>query len=419
MIQILSLFLGLSTGVQPVELRVQHPVERVEITLDGELVETLERPPWRFDLDLGEALLPHRLEATGLDLQDRVVERATRWINLDEEAFWTNNSDGSFRFDADRDLTPVAVVLAKGTKLPPAEQMSDWFVVDSQPARVAKVEHQPAELIIVRDPAAQQWLEVLGTFFVLLETGINITDLDGSTQALDREAFLQQGRKALDRIGAGADTLALERAWNLWQNFLRLDGEGSLRFISPLAAPASAVAGRKVVFNNTTAMDAEVDGLLYHSARIRPLEFELRIADAVAVAGLESHAFSAPRAVLLLLTDIPKGRSRFEPEAVRKYLETLGVPLFSWTFKEPMSEWGETSQIVNPDQRGNISDQSAESIVRRARNAFARVRNSLNRQRIVWIVGRHLPQDIRLSSQAQGIRLAGPTVDPTQGENAR
>ena len=37
---------------------------------------------------------------------------------------------------------------------------------------------------------------------------------------------------------------------------------------------------------------------------------------------------------------------------------------------------------------------------------FAGCATELDEQRIVWVNGRHLPQDIELSEKAKGIRLA-------------
>ena len=53
----LSLFLGLTSGVQQVRLNVQGRVAEVELKLDGETVATLDSPPWVVPIDLGPALL--------------------------------------------------------------------------------------------------------------------------------------------------------------------------------------------------------------------------------------------------------------------------------------------------------------------------------------------------------------------------
>jgi hypothetical protein len=58
---------------------------------------------------------------------------------------------------------------------------------------------------------------------------------------------------------------------------------------------------------------------------------------------------------------------------------------------EPPSGWGDPLPVDKVDD-----------LVRRVRQ----LRYRLEEQRIVWVRGRHLPQDIELSDQAQGISLA-------------
>ena len=43
------------------ELGVGAEAAEVEVLLDGRSVATLDAPPWRLDVDLGEALVPHEL----------------------------------------------------------------------------------------------------------------------------------------------------------------------------------------------------------------------------------------------------------------------------------------------------------------------------------------------------------------------
>jgi hypothetical protein len=99
--------------------------------------------------------------------------------------------------------------------------------------------------------------------------------------------------------------------------------------------------------------------------------------------------------VILLLGGEREDGSRFSAEAARGYLGALRVPLFVWDLSGPATEvpagWGDSRSI-----------DTIDDLVRAAR----RVRSRLDVQRIVWINGRHLPQDIELGPRAQGIRLA-------------
>src|SRR5262245_11059287 len=81
-IAFLTLFLGLTSGVQPFELSVGGPVSSVEILLDGAVAQRLDAPPWKGEIDLGSGLAPHELVARALDGSGRELARARQWINL-------------------------------------------------------------------------------------------------------------------------------------------------------------------------------------------------------------------------------------------------------------------------------------------------------------------------------------------------
>jgi len=81
MIEILTLVSGLLAGPQHVELAVSAAAQSVEIRLDGGQVETLAEPPWTFTVELGEGLLPHRLELTSRDAAGRGLDREELWLN--------------------------------------------------------------------------------------------------------------------------------------------------------------------------------------------------------------------------------------------------------------------------------------------------------------------------------------------------
>lgn len=120
-----------------------------------------------------------------------------------------------------------------------------------------------------------------------------------------------------------------------------------------------------------------------------------RIADAVAVAGLQAARENHRRAVVLVLGPDPLDTSDYDPATVRAYLDSIRVPLFVWSFYDlgsPMAQaWGGAEDI---------------STLAKLEDAAERLRAELDSQRIVWVDGRHLPQAIRLSSAA-GVELVG------------
>jgi hypothetical protein len=97
-----------------------------------------------------------------------------------------------------------------------------------------------------------------------------------------------------------------------------------------------------------------------------------------------------------VLGDETADGSRHSPASVRKYLETIRVPFTVWSLKsletQPLAKsWGAVEDVSS---RGRLE------------KAVERLKADLASQRIVWVQGRHLPQEITLSEKAFGIELA-------------
>jgi hypothetical protein len=93
------------------------------------------------------------------------------------------------------------------------------------------------------------------------------------------------------------------------------------------------------------------------------------------------------------LGDPTQDDSNLTAAQVRRYLERLQVPLDVWTTtrrKDLESTWGEASKVVTYAQ---------------VEGAWRRLRKDLARQRVVWVSGIHLPQEIALAPEAVGISL--------------
>jgi hypothetical protein len=87
--------------------------------------------------------------------------------------------------------------------------------------------------------------------------------------------------------------------------------------------------------------------------------------------------------------------SRFPPDVVRRFLADLHVPLVVWNLSGPgamaPASW-------RPDGAfGGFEDLAAAS---------GRLRTLLDRQRIVWLAGHHLPQLLGLGPAVSGIEIA-------------
>jgi hypothetical protein len=435
MVEFLSVLIGLYTGVHTVELAAADEVAAIEVRLDGESLRVLSQPPWRFECDFGANPTPHELVAIAQDARGREIDRATRWVNvavsrsaasmsleagaggtptavrISWESIGTRRPrtvevlfDGEPlpvtdphrvplpRFDPDKihfisatltfseeqvsrleasfggalgeeirtALTAVAVVLDKGAVMPAAEQMQGWFHENGSPLAVHGVERGAAEVIFVRDPSAQPQLE-------------RLVDLAlGPSPLPDRLRGL---------------------AW--------LGKDVSLSFLAPGAAPLPGDDLRAEMFPHSPTYGADEGGLLRISQLAAEMGFPMYLGDAVAIAGMSAHGRHRRRAVVVLLGGASSDHSEFPAEAVRGYLRQLHVPLAVWSFSSEAAYPGlAETRYVGPQP-------ADRKVPKRFSEALDDLKQVLQQQRIVWLEGRHLPQDIELSAAARGIRLAG------------
>jgi hypothetical protein len=435
-VDFLTLLVGLVIGVHDVELAVSGPVARVEIRLDGEVLAAADGEPWVMPCDFGREPRPGELEAVAFDIDGRELARARRWINLPDERAdaeivairgpgggvtgarlaWSSPEfdrprkilveldgaalkvrppfvidlediparevhvltaelsfsaevvvrrelvfGGEFGGDHDSGLTAVAVVLEDLDELPPAEAMEGWFLEHGQPLRVAAGENPAARLVIVRDPATVRRLSEMGP-------------------ELERRRKKSRRNPGRDR---GPDTF---------------DDEVAIRVLSPEPFVPDGRALAALLFPISDRPTPGSKGLVtaaVGTSTASSLGGPLMMADAVAVAGVRAAEGNERRAVVLLLGGKREDGGRFPPEVARRYLADLHVPLVVWDLSgpaaEPPSGWGEMRPVDNVDDLAR---------------GVRRLRYQLDEQRIVWLNGRHLPQEIELSAEARGIRLA-------------
>lgn len=427
----LSLFFGLLTGPYPIELAVEGPVSTVEVSLDGRVVKRLAAPPWEVTIDLGARLEPHEIVARALDAGGAEIGRARETANLPKSPVkvdilleegadgraggarvaWTSlrgdapraislyldgeplKLDASFRAnlpqgdpqsihlltaevdlaparpvrrerayggaygsEAAAELTSVPLKVPKGRRLTP-EALAGRLEATGAALKVAAVEEGPAQLVVVRSPDVGEMEERLGTRgkadlrFLKLDPNVEISFIFPWTE----------------RFAAGQEMT------DLFQISPWTPGDRAfpplLRLVERIDGPAGA----------------------NRSSR--------RIADAVAVAGLEAVRDSRRRAVLLILSGREKDESRFSAAEARHLLASIHVPLFVWTFHEPapgsqLAAWGEA---VNA------------SYGKRVEIGVEAIRKELRSQRIALIDGMLLPQSIRVVPGIgdDGLTIAG------------
>ncbi len=424
MVHFLSFLVGLVVGVHPIEVAVTGPVSRVEIRLDGETVAQLKSGPWRTEIDLGPTLKPALLEARAFDAEGRLMGKDRQWLNmprpraegvviprLDEEGFvigarlqWNSAEflkpkrvdfrldgksvahdsdlsvdlrgadpstlhilDTEIRFpdhvvvreqlvfgkgysgDLSLHLTALPVLVDDPDAFPPAEGLDGWFEARGEPVKVADVEEGTAQLIIVRGSSVDDHLKAL-------DHKLKDSAEDGSTDTLSDDVLF----RVIGTIPTGGP-------------------RGNARLF-PFSQ--AQTVGRKGLADEL------------EKARFGDLQFGLhRRADAVALAGLEAATGNQRRAVLLILGPDREDSSTHSPAAVRSYLEALRVPLFVFDIAgaSPAAEaWRPVDEVVDP---------------LRWLSSVQWLQEDLDSQRIVWLIGRHLPSDITLGPKAKGIEL--------------
>jgi hypothetical protein len=443
MIAFASFFLGLVVGLQPVTVLVQGPVAAVSFELDGKIVGRAARPPWTLPVDFGAELLPHELVGRAFDQEGRELGETRQFLNLprppaEVEVLLERDAKGkavaarlsaqsivgglpshvsaafdgsplsslnSSRFElpdydpeaphvlsvefefasslrsrtdvvlgggassvARSELTAVALRYPSGGPFPGAADLAGALSASGRALTVAAVEGGPALVCVVRSPTTGLAVKALGmggqTIFVMQQ---------GTTN-----------RVPVFETDFGRHKLALE-------------ADDFVRFVWPMARPAPASAAE--IYDVSHDYAGREGGLPWFLTRVehpqRPVT-GLHFADATAVAGLQASAEGSRRAVVLVLGDESEDLSVHTPAAVRRYLASIRVPLFVWSLKSSSSQplkagWGTVEDVSTVAKLGPAVD---------------RLKAELARERIVWVQGRYLPQDITLSDKLPGLEFA-------------
>ncbi len=458
-----SLFLGLVLGVQPVTVTVTDQVAQVRLELDGREVGTATAPSWTVPVDFGSILSPHELEAIALDRSGTELARIDQRVNLprpaaEAEVVIEGGDDGQggvakvtwdsvaapsprsvaatldgrplsvtdphrialppyepkqlhflrleldftdtvsavaeatfggiYQNDTRTQLTALPVALEKGApkKLEVAD-LTGWFAtVGGEPLRPVAVETGPAEVVFVLDGAAQRELWALTE-----KMNIGRPARGGSIDR--RRAPSLREARADDSTGVGRPNLSAARY------LLQLGKEQYLRLMWPAPQPGAAGENRAAVELFPRAEDHPPGdgGVLWLLSEARQPPFSLsdqRLVDALAVAGMTSTLRARRRAVVLVLTEHPADASRLAPSNALRYLEQIGVPVFVWIVgevSEPMRQvWGDHVRSINARYRLTAAVEDLSKTV--------------DRQRIVWFEGSHLPQEIVVTGQARARR---------------
>jgi len=423
-ISFVTLLLGIALGVRPIEVQAAPPVASVEFRLDGRLLTVLSAPPWKMLVDFG-APVPHELVAVARNGEGAEIGRAVQRINVPRslslaEATLTLLPGTGGRGRAAR-LAWASALSAKPERV--ELSMDGQALAADDLERIALLDFRPADVHVLRavldfKEGTRATAELLvggvrressnGPETVRGETQAELTavpvvfggrapkesELDGWFLADGQPVHVEAVEESPGEIvvvkdeRAGSWLAELEgRRWYLTP----LRKGQRLRFCWPgILGPGDAAPGYDVFLRSSDYVAPQsVSKLLIG---VWPPEFHgpTRLADAVAVAALSAAAGNRPRAVVLLVAG-PDDESDMPVEWVRGYLRALRVPLFVWAKnKKIASSWGKVDVLTN------VGDLDG---------AASRLTKAVERQRIVWLEGGHLPQAISLSPKARKVTL--------------
>jgi hypothetical protein len=405
----LSLFLGLTAGSHMVELQVAPGVHTVRILLEKRPVAVLQQPPWRATIDFGPLIVPGELVAIGYDASGNEVARASQLVNVPrpvaefnitlqndaagvpataqfkwehlvgakaasatlivdgkpvpldksgaiarlprldmkrphviagemkfEDGFVTRRElvvGGEVTDTAEAEMTPIAV---RQTGAAPANP-GDCFTSGGSPVRVAAVENLPATVIFVLDP-----------------------DPDDPLRKLNP----QLGGGLLQRMEV--------------RHLFALEAGTVMRILFPMAERHRTTnKSTTELFPPSNDVRSDEGGLLWFLTRPYEKSFDPAVprqfTDAVGVAGLNAITGAHRRAVVLVLSSRADA-SAHSVVSVRKYLASIGVPLFVWSPTAPRPEMRDTW--------GQIDDISSRA---KLKIAADRLRAELASQRVAWV----------------------------------
>ncbi len=420
MIVFISIFLGLVTGVRPVELAVSGDIAEVEVRLDGEVVGWLRGEPWTLDCDFGADLATHELVAVARGPRGGELARIEQQVNVPRPHVntqilledWQDRRPRSARLLLET-VEPAAPI-AMSVTLDGAILAEHW----AERYRLPELDPDAIHFMSVRLELPDNRISSAeavfgGSYGSATETELTAIPLIVAGRKL-RQADRLQGR--LRENGEALRVFALEDGpaevvmVRDRRALARLAALGSALYKSPYASLAKGdallvlspraylAAQRYAVFPLSPPMtrrEAPVPNILAGVKFTKSPVLPQRLTDAVATAGLRAASSQTRRAVVLVTSDCADVSGQWDPGVVRRFLAQLRVPFRVWQVEKPAA-----------DAAGGFCD-GVQSIhdARRFHIAIKRLRRDLLAQQIVWVEGRHLQRQITLAGDQRGVRL--------------
>ena len=411
-ITFITLFLGLVFGPQEVRMNVTGPpAARVELRIDGRAVLTLDKEPWAARVDFGPHLRPHEMVARALDANGKELAKVHQTINLPDR------------------LTDLQLVMERNDKNVPSGVTMLWHSLEADQPKRAEISLDGKQLALdARLHAALPEMDMQMPHVIRgralapsglpssteLAFGGGIEDQAGAhltaiavrlhnnanptTADYERILRLKGGTVHVAAIEQGPPLIIVVRHPYQAEGELRLDPFGghfpritaplhgeppTATFIWPVARKSGASTGADLFEWSSPRVFGNMDDfrlLLAHV--VGPMKFkDLQFTKAVAIGGLRATDGRRPRAVVYVMSGATKDSSDFTPELAREYLDSIGVPLYVWSFgdEEDLGGWGTVWDISSPPN---------------FHKAFDALMADVDSQRIVWIEGDHLPGEV-------------------------
>lgn len=432
MIVFVSLFLGIVTGEQTIEVAVSQNVAEARILVDGELIQTLRKDPWRISHDLGSRLTTHELTAVALNDSGQEIGRTVQHLNVPRPRVaaevlleeWVEGTPTVARlvWHSAELVKPERVsVSVDGQEL----QTTDLNRIELPELSPDAVHFMTAEIPFPNQEVASAEVIFGGTYGSSVETEITAVPLVVTKRRIRSleatRGWLQHINGAELQIVAVEDgpaevavvredeaigplariDAALRRARDFSYKKLRLERRDRLRFVSAKPSSAAHATIQYDIFPISRAFsprDGALPGLLAGVVFTGDNTPAPRLTDAIAIAGRHVVQSQKRRAVVAVTSDCAHVGGRYSPEAVRSYLSELHVPLRVW----------QVARVARADRDKGLC-RNAEEIysAKKYSGAVRRLRAELGDQRMVWVQGRPLPREITLTAAARAVRLAG------------
>jgi hypothetical protein len=261
---------------------------------------------------------------------------------------------GEYIEQSEANLTAVPILLGEDAKTPTIERLSGILLANGTPAQVVAVEEPPATIAVVVPRRSRH------TWFTLLTK-------------LSRTSHWPS-----DLPPYGKDTLVLQSTEP--QPIRGFRGE----IIEAFPANMAPSISRRTWLETATRLALPGSASAQES-----------IGDALCVAALTCAGRNNRRVVALLVTPADRDAVDAALISTRSYLSMIGVPLALWTEDRALAR--------NPPPGWKTVEELGWS--RSLLEAAGHIDDHIDRQRIVWIGGTYLPQQITLAQPSADFTL--------------